>query len=285
METKGKLFISPKSWFALTYPASWNEFEDTESRFLFYDPANWTGNFRISAYKQDKNQPAAVSYARQSVKEELRLNPSAVMAKIGSWDCAYSQETFSENGHEFTSHFWLTGRENIVFECSFATFQGKDPAAARQIIASLQVFKEESGLPKTVIPIRVLEIGEINNAFDWVSSTVKTLLKKDFTGTSKDFPHLQQIIDEKLCPAGKRDIWQAMELVFGVILANEIEGLEWFTVIDRQYEYPALCYQGNETNIISPQNMIWEKIKNGQDIHLAQEFEHIISNLQLNDPQ
>ncbi len=282
-ETKGKLFISPKSWFSLTYPNNWNEFEDTESRFLFYDPVNWAGNFRISAYKQDKHQPDAALYAQQSIKEELRLNPSAVMTKVGSWNCAYSQETFPENGHTFTSHYWLTGHENIVFECSFATFQGKDPAVARQIIASIQAFKEEANLPKTIIPIRVLEIGEINNAFETVSSTVKTLLKKDFTGSSKDFPPMQQIIDEKLCPSGKKDIWQAMELVFGIIVANEIEDMEWVTVIEGRYEYPALCYQHDKRKLICLKNMIWEKIKNKQEIHLEQEFEQLISSLQLNN--
>ena len=283
IKKKGKLFISPKSWFALTYPNNWNEFEDTESRFLFYDPVNWTGNFRISAYKQDRHQPDAALYARQSMKEELRLNPSAVMVKIGSWDCAYSQENFSENGQAFTSHYWLTGHESIVFECSFATFQGETPEIARQIITSIRAFREESSLPKTVIPIRILEIGEINNAFESVSSTVKTLLKKDFTGTSKDFPHMQQIINENLCPLGKKDIWQAMGLVFGIILANEIEELEWVTVIDGRFEYPALCYQANEDNVISPQDIVWGKIKNKKDINLEQEFERIISSLQIND--
>ena len=35
----------------MLYPADWNEFEDGEGSFLFYNPSEWTGNFRISAYK------------------------------------------------------------------------------------------------------------------------------------------------------------------------------------------------------------------------------------------
>ena len=35
----------------MTYPVDWNEFEDGEGSFLFYNPNEWTGNFRISAFK------------------------------------------------------------------------------------------------------------------------------------------------------------------------------------------------------------------------------------------
>ena len=46
-------YISPGGWFSLEYPATWSEFEDTEESFLFYNPNKWSGNFRISAYKDN----------------------------------------------------------------------------------------------------------------------------------------------------------------------------------------------------------------------------------------
>ncbi len=48
---QGKKYISPGAWFSMVYPADWNEFEDGEGSFLFYNPNEWTGNFRISAFK------------------------------------------------------------------------------------------------------------------------------------------------------------------------------------------------------------------------------------------
>ncbi len=48
---QSKKFISPGAWFSMTYPVDWNEFEDGEGSFLFYNPNEWTGNFRISAFK------------------------------------------------------------------------------------------------------------------------------------------------------------------------------------------------------------------------------------------
>ena len=79
-----KKFISPGAWFSMNYPAVWNEFEDTEESFLFYNPDEWTGNFRISAYK------GLAGFGQETVKDELRENPSAKPVKVGNLSCAYS---------------------------------------------------------------------------------------------------------------------------------------------------------------------------------------------------
>ena len=75
---QGKKFISPGAWFSMNYPSDWNEFEDGEGSFLFYNPSEWTGNFRISAYKGN------AMYGREVTRQELKDNPSAVSVKIGS---------------------------------------------------------------------------------------------------------------------------------------------------------------------------------------------------------
>ena len=66
---QSKKFISPGAWFSMTYPVDWNEFEDGEGSFLFYNPNEWTGNFRISAFKGN------ATYGKDSVKQELRETP------------------------------------------------------------------------------------------------------------------------------------------------------------------------------------------------------------------
>ena len=84
-------YISPGGWFSLEYPMGWHEFEDTEESFLFYNPDRWTGNFRISAYKDE-----AADYGPQCIAYELKENTSSALVKVGKWDCAYSAETFQE---------------------------------------------------------------------------------------------------------------------------------------------------------------------------------------------
>ena len=117
----------------MVYPADWNEFEDGEGSFLFYNPNEWTGNFRISAYKGD------TAYGRESVKQELKENTSATLVKIGRLDCAYSKEMFEEEGTYYTSHLWIAGIDDVAFECSFTVRKGEPVAEAESIIASLEI--------------------------------------------------------------------------------------------------------------------------------------------------
>ena len=80
-----KKYISPGAWFSMEYPAVWSEFEDSEGSFLFYNPDEWTGNFRISAYRGD------AGYGREYVRQELKENSSAALVRVGSLECAYSK--------------------------------------------------------------------------------------------------------------------------------------------------------------------------------------------------
>lgn len=112
---QGKKFISPGAWFSMVYPADWNEFEDGEGSFLFYNPNEWTGNFRISAYK------GSATYGKEAVEQELKENTSATSVKIGPVSCAYSKEMFEEEGVYYTSHLglreWATLRLNVRLRC------------------------------------------------------------------------------------------------------------------------------------------------------------------------
>lgn len=109
-------YISPGGWFSLEYPMGWHEFEDTEESFLFYNPDRWTGNFRISAYKDE-----AADYGPQCIAYELKENTSSALVKVGKWDCAYSAETFQEEGAWYTTHIWVKERgiflSNVLLPC------------------------------------------------------------------------------------------------------------------------------------------------------------------------
>ena len=164
---QSKKFISPGAWFSMMYPVDWNEFEDGEGSFLFYNPNEWTGNFRISAYK------GSAAYAREVIRQELKDNPSAVSVRIGNMECAYSKEMFEEDGAYYTSHLWITGMDDVAFECSFTVSKGSSAAEAEAVIASLEKRKEGVKYPAEIIPVRLSEIYQINEAFEWVTTTVK----------------------------------------------------------------------------------------------------------------
>lgn len=262
-------YISPGGWFSLEYPATWHEFEDTEESFLFYDPAEWTGNFRISAYKDESDD-----YGQQCIAYELKENASSSLIKIGIWECAYSAETFQEEGTWYTTHIWVTGKGNISFECSFTVPKGGSKQEAENIIQSLQIRPEDMECAKEIIPIRVLEIGEVNNACEWTSTTVKKQLTKDFTSSEADIDNLQEVMDSGRFQPQQRMAWENFGIAFGTILVNEMDGMEWVTVIEGQKEYPALQFAHSDL-ILNPAALVWEKAKKRLPCNLKSEFRRI----------
>ena len=264
-----KRYIAPGGWFALYYPERWSEFEDEEGSFLFYDPEKWNGNFRISAYKDRSS-----SYARESVADELRQNDQARLKAVGSWECAYSCETFMEGNEAYTTHFWLTGAGNVSVECSFTVAKGSSVETAEDIIASLEIRSDNWRYPKEYIPVRVLEINEINQAYDWASSYIKKALKKDFTATGRDLDHMQKVIDGGKLNPRQTEAWQALGLTFGTILVNEMDGMDWVTVIDGSEEYPALRFADTDL-VVAPLNLFADKVRRGEPCDVKKEFERI----------
>lgn len=262
-------YISPGGWFSLEYPMGWHEFEDTEESFLFYNPDRWTGNFRISAYKDE-----AADYGPQCIAYELKENTSSALVKVGKWDCAYSAETFPEEGAWYTTHIWVTGEGDLSFECSFTVSKGGDKHPAEEIIRSLQVRKEGVSHPREIIPIRVLEIGEVNTAFEWASTTIKKQLTKDFTASESDIDSIQQVMDSGRFQTQQRMAWENFGIAFGAILVNEMEGMEWVTVIEGQKEYPALQFMCSDM-VLDPAALVWGKAKKGLPCDLKSEFRKI----------
>lgn len=266
---QGKKFISPGAWFAMTYPADWNEFEDGEGSFLFYNPNEWTGNFRISAFKGN------ATYGSDVVHQELKENASAAPVKIGNLECAYSKEMFEEEGAYYTTHLWIAGSSDVAFECSFTVQKGDSVAEAEEIIASLEVRKEGVKYPAELIPIRLSEIYQINEAFEWVTTTVKEQLKKDFQGAEEDLPAMQQVIDSGIIGPKKKDAWMSFGITLCVILANEVDGLEWMTLIDGNREAPVL--QNTTTGEwIDPMKLVWSKVKAGEPCNLEETYKNLL---------
>lgn len=267
---QGKKFISPGAWFSMTYPADWNEFEDGEGSFLFYNPNEWTGNFRISAYKGN------ATYGREMLRQELKENPSATLVKVGGLDCAYSKEMFEEEGEYYTSHLWVTGIDDVVFECSFTVSKGQPVTEAEKVIATLELRKENLKYPAEIIPVRLSEIYQINEAYEWVSTTVKERLKKDFQGQEEDIANMQQIIDSGSIGAKKKEAWLAMGITLCVIVTNEVDGMEWRTLIDGNREAPVLLNVATGA-LIDPMKLVWSKVKAGRPCNLAETYQALFS--------
>lgn len=266
---QGKKFISPGAWFSMIYPVDWSEFEDGEDSFLFYDPNEWTGNFRISAYRGD------ATYGKEAVRRELKENTSVTLVKVGALECAYSKEMFEEEGAYFTSHLWVFGVDSIAFECSFTVRKGESVTQAEEVIASLEIRKEGVKYPAEIIPVRLSEIYQINEAFEWVMNSVKEQLKKDFQGTEEDIPAMQEIINSGEIGPKKKEVWLSLGIVLCAILANEVDGFQWMTLIDGNREAPVL-QKSTDGEWIDPMKLVWSKIKAGQPCDLIETYQTLL---------
>ena len=266
---QGKKFISPGAWFSMNYPSDWNEFEDGEGSFLFYNPDVWTGNFRISAFKGN------ATYGRDAVRQELKENESASLVKVGALESAYSKEMFQEEGKYYTSHLWITGIGNIAFECSFTVPKGEHVDEAEKIISSLEIRKDGQKYPAEIIPIRLSEIYQVNEAYEWVTDTVKTQLKKDFQGLEEDLQKIQDVIDSGVLSPKKKEPWLAFGIAICTILANEVEGMEWMTLVDGNREVPVLRYEGSE-QLIDPMKLLWSRVKAGEACEVAEAYKQAL---------
>ncbi|WP_370459970.1 DUF3805 domain-containing protein [Bacteroides sp. 519] len=271
----GKKFISPGAWFSLVYPLDWGEFEDTESSFLFYNPNVWSGNFRISAFKKDAGLRDAAFFGKESINAELKGNPSASLVRIGNLECAYSKEMFQEDNVFYVNHLWITGIDNVAFECSFTVPKGGKITEAETIISALEIRKDGEKYPAEIIPIRVSEISEVDEGYNLTASLVKQMQKKDFQGIEEDLSKIQQIIDSDSIKPKQKDTWLALGIAVCVILTNEIEGFEWMTLIDGNREAPILQYTKNGTTI-DPMKLVWSKVKAGNSVNVTEEYKTII---------
>lgn len=267
--TQNKKFISPQAWFSMMYPMSWSEFEDGEGSFLFYNPNEWNGNFRISAFRGGSH------YGSEAVRQELKENPSASATTIGDYSCAYSREMFEEGGDYYTSHLWIVGIGSLAFECSFTVGKGGSTSQAETIISSIEVRQEGIKYPAEIIPVRLSEIYQINEAFEWATNTVKEQLKKDFQGAESDLENLQKIIDSAFIAPKKKEAWLALGITLCVILANEVDGLEWMTLIDGNREAPIL-QNATTSECIDPMKLVWSKVKAGQAVNLVEIYQNIL---------
>lgn len=266
---QSKKFISPGAWFSMYYPATWNEFEDGEGSFLFYNPTEWTGNFRISAFK------AEPGYGAEVIRMELNEEEPARRVQVGALECAYSKEVFQEDGAYYTTHFWITGVDNVAFECSFTVPMGASVAEAEGIIASLEIRRDGVKYPAETIPVRLSEICQINEAYEWVSTAVKEQLKKDFQGTEADIARMQQLVEKGISPK-KKEIWMALGIVLCVIFANEVDGAEWRTLIDGNREAPVLLNPVTG-RWVDPMKLAWSKVRVGVPVDLEKSYRELFA--------
>lgn len=255
---KSKKFIAPGGWFEMTYPASFQEDEDSQEAFLFYDPASWSGNFRISAYRGPDP-----GYAQACLREELQSARGAVKVMVGPYECAYQRHDYKEDGMEYADHSWVMGKGDLAFYVSFACERKASNQVALDIISSLTPRDPGKKYPPETIPVRLLEIQEIDEGYDRIQRAVKQRFTKDFRGEEEDVALLDRLVKEGGLSTSKRDVWVDLGITLLAIICNQYEGYEWQTLVDQDREAPVLL-ETFSGKIWDPKTLVWDRVQKGQ---------------------
>lgn len=91
----------------------------------------------------------------------------------------------------------------------------------------------------------------------------------------EDLDSMQQVIDSGTIGPKKKEAWLSFGIAICVILANEVDGLEWMTLIDGNREVPVL--QNLTTGEwIDPMKLVWSKVKAGESCNLAETYKSLL---------
>lgn len=229
-----KTFVSPESWFSFDYPDSWFEFEEESEDFLFYNPDNWSGNFRISAYRGSEKD-----YGRHCMDDELRAD-GASLVQIGGWKAVQKTDHFTEDGASYEGWYWTIGQDYTCVECSFVAPAGSSAAQGRKIVETLQVNAPGTFFKNRLVTLRLAEITEIDEAYNRVEKLVKKSAKAGLSDFQKGLATLQRLLDGGEARQLGRDANAVLGMTFCAMLAEESDDFEWKTWVDGRKECAVL---------------------------------------------
>lgn len=106
----------------------------------------------------------------------------------------------------------------------------------------------------------------------WVATLVKKKLSKELSSTEKDLLLLQQLLDKSYLSLDLSWVCGYLATVIGVIVLNEVEGVNWVTLIKGKKEFPALFFQSSERIVLLEQEFMNFKM-NKQKIRISDFFE------------
>lgn len=68
----------------------------------------------------------------------------------------------------------------------------------------------------------------------------------------------------------------AIGITLCVILTNEVDGMEWRTLVDGNREAPVLLNVATGA-LIDPMKLVWSKVKAGEPCNLAETYQNLFS--------
>jgi hypothetical protein len=97
-------------------------------------------------------------------------------------------------------------------------------------------------------------------------------------GNSTDLPILQQLVDKRVVRDDDVEIWQAMGVVIGDLMADEFD-LHWVSVEDEYGVSKALQWQ-DTMNFVFPITLLSKRVQFGQEINIPEIYEKLRTDIE-----
>ncbi len=124
-------------------------------------------------------------------------------------------------------------------------------------------------MPQTTFPLDGAEWSQIREQVAIIQRLVtKRYNAPTFDNTLDDLDGLQRLLDDKVWDESEEDNFKALSSAFGNVLAKQL-AFEWVAETDgRSGRRPALILKATKALVVTPQEMILKRVRNGEEIDL-----------------
>lgn len=136
---RSKQFATTNGSFEMKIPADWAEYDsDEDGTYAFFNAKEWTGNLRITPYKNV--DPSKGDMATKFLHLELEKNDSARKIKLGNFEVVTYNTDVTQDGEDLVVYYWVIGQQDNLLFCSFTV--NKEMKFTQQNLKELNLVEE-----------------------------------------------------------------------------------------------------------------------------------------------
>jgi hypothetical protein len=123
------------------------------------------------------------------------------------------------------------------------------------------------------------DLQDLARRFLVVDALVREHLGRPLARDTTDLTALQELLDLGILGPDRTIELQCLGIVFGMILADAVEGMDWAIVEDEIGRDPALRFEGTSL-LVFPMTMLSKRVEEGEQVRVADLFVRICASLE-----
>jgi len=123
------------------------------------------------------------------------------------------------------------------------------------------------------------DIRDLARRFLVVDALILEHLGRPLARDTTDLTAMQELLDLGVLGPEQTIELQCLGIVFGLLLVEAVEGLDWVIVEDEIGRDPALCFSGTSL-LVFPMTMLSKRVEEGEEVQVAALFVRICASLE-----